>query len=257
MATTTRTNKLSARELTQSDGTDRVAPAQSFSEHAEDHLPGEQSSFERVRRGILRSLYEGRYAPGQRLAEPDLMQQFRVGRGTIREVFNGLATAGIVTLVRHRGASVVRLTRGEVNQLLDVVAIMFGLAARKAVERIGSDPDGAGRLISACEKLPRFEWQVDFVSFIRAREDFHRTVMRLSGNNELIKLFPAVKVHIMRMQLRPFERAADGLQLSDYKEITDAILSGNPDLAETIARAHVQHTTDIVKLVPDRAFEPE
>jgi DNA-binding GntR family transcriptional regulator len=214
----------------------------------------EAGSFERVRRGILRALYEGRFAPGQRLAEPDLMRQFQVGRGTIREVFNGLASDGIVSLVRHRGAAVHLLTRVEVNQLLDVVAIMFGLAARRAVERIRNQPSQLEPLLSAYEGIRPFEWQTNFAGFFEARERFHRTVMKVSGNDELIRLFPTMKVHIMRLQLRPFQHAADSLEIADYHAITQAILSGNADRAEAVARAHVQHTIDRVADVPDRAF---
>lgn len=216
-----------------------------------------RSSFETVYRGILRGLYEGRYVPGQRLVEPDLMEQFHVGRGTIREVLNRLSSAGIVTLVRHRGAAVRILSRSEVIQLLDVVEILFGLAARRMTERLAGDASLAKPLNEACDAMQRFETKDDFAAFEVAREHFYRTVMLLSGNYELTRLFPAMQVHIMRTQLRRFDYAADALQFGDYRAITRAIVAGNVERADEIARAHVRHTTDRIKRLPDRAFGPE
>src|SRR5687767_1351220 len=77
--------------------------------------------FERASRGILRALYEGAYVPGQRLAAPDLMNEFHVGRGTIREVLQRLASTGVVKILPHRGAHVRRFTRREVTEVLDIV----------------------------------------------------------------------------------------------------------------------------------------
>jgi DNA-binding GntR family transcriptional regulator len=185
------------------------------------------------------------------------MEQFHVGRGTIREVLNRLSSAGIVTMIRHRGAAVRILSRSEVTQLLDVVEILFGLAARRTTERLATDPNLAKALNDACDAMQRFENKDDFANFESARENYYRTVMHLSGNIELTRLFPTMQVHIMRTQLRRFDYAADALQFGDYRAITRAILSGNVERADEIARAHVRHTTDRIKRLPERAFGRE
>jgi DNA-binding GntR family transcriptional regulator len=246
--------RIPARKKQARKASEKVAP-HTLPEEAGGSDPSSQhSSFEKVYRGILRDLYEGRLVPGQRLVEPDLMNQFHVGRGTIREVLNRLSSAGIVTLVRHRGAAVRIISRKEVIKLLDVVEILFGLAARRTTENILADPSLAKVLNSACDAMLPFESRDDFAGFELARENYYRTVMHLSENYELTRVFPTVQVYIMRIQLRRFDYAADALQFGDYRAITRTILSGDPDKAENIARAHVRHTTDRIKRVPDRAF---
>jgi DNA-binding GntR family transcriptional regulator len=231
--------------------------SQQTAPRAPDGPASQHSSFEKVYRGILRGLYEGQFVPGQRLVEPDLMGQFHVGRGTIREVLNRLSSAGIVTLIRHRGAAVRILSRSEVCQLLDVVEILFGLAARRTTENFAAEPAHAKTLNDACDAMQQFESKDDFVGFESARENFYRTVMHLSGNYELTRLFPTMQVHIMRTQLRRFDYAADALQFGDYRAVTRAILSGDVERADETARAHVRHTTDRIKRLPDRAFGRE
>lgn len=217
-----------------------------------DELSAPESSFEKVYRGLLRGLYEGRFVPAQRLVEADLMEQFDVGRGTIREALNRLSSAGIVVMVRHRGAAIRMLSREDMYQLLDVVEILFGLAARRAAENIARNPKLKSVLTGASQAIRPFEHSDDFVTFEGIRERYYRTVMRLSGNYELPRLFPTMQVHILRIQLRRFEYAANSFE--DYQAITKAILSGPPDRAEEVARAHVRQTSERLSDIPDRAF---
>ena len=211
---------------------------------------------ERVYRGLLRGLYEGRYAPGQRLAAPDLMRQFDVGRGTIREVLHRLASSGVVSIVPNRGAQVRRLSRREVGDLLDIVELLLGLASRgAALTAHTTRPDNA--LLDLYEKLKMQKRNGDFSGFVQAREGYYRCIVAQSGNRELQRLFPAVQVHIMRAQLRSFDRAGDSADIADFSALTRAILSGDPVQAEEAGREHVKRTVARVAQVPDRAFEQE
>ncbi|MEH3098919.1 GntR family transcriptional regulator [Sphingomonas adhaesiva] len=221
----------------------------------ENRGTAERTPFEQVRRGILRALYEGRYVPGQRLAAPDLMRDFDVGRGTVREVLQRLASTGVVTIAANRGAQVRRLTRDEVSGILDVVEVLLGLAARGAcgAMRDADVREGLERrysVMSSCAPATEFH------RFVEAREDFYRYLVASPGNAELQRVFPAIQVQIMRVQLRAFDRAADSTDLSDYVDLFAAILSDDPSRAESAGRAHVRRTLDRVLSLPDRAFEP-
>lgn len=212
--------------------------------------------FERVYRGVLRALYEGRYVPGQRLVAPDLMREFDVGRGTIREVLQRLASTGVVRIMPHKGAVVRRLSRREVSEVLDIVELLLGLAARGAAQAIGDRAVRSG-LQKRFEALRPIRQDADFTRFLAAREDYYRYLLDIAGNRELLRIFPNIQVHIMRVQLRTFNRAADSADPSDYSELTKSILSGDPDRAERAGRLHVQRTIGRVRELPDRAFEAE
>ncbi|EQB14100.1 GntR family transcriptional regulator [Sphingobium lactosutens] len=212
-----------------------------------------RSPFEKTYRGIVRGIYEGRYAPGQRLIAPDLMAEFQVGRGTIREVLNRLASGGIVSIIKNRGARVRTLSRAETLGILDIVELMLGLAARKAADAI-TDPDAAAQLQILEQVVQSHKSLTDFDAFLKAREAYYRYIVALSGNAELGRLFPGAQVQIMRLQLRTFNRVADSVQFDDYAKMTSAILSGNGDMAEQAVRRHVRETAAQVAALPDRAF---
>ncbi|MCB1405128.1 MAG: GntR family transcriptional regulator, partial [Rhodobacteraceae bacterium] len=71
-------------------------------------------------RDILQGLAEGRFVPGQRLAEPDLMARYGLGRSTVREALGRLAASGIVVQMPHRGAQIRLLTRRAARDVLRV-----------------------------------------------------------------------------------------------------------------------------------------
>jgi len=221
--------------------------------------PGHSSGrtpFENVYRGVIRALYEGRYVPGQRLIAPDLMREFDVGRGTIREVLQRLASTGVVQLVAQKGARVRRLSRREVTEVLDLVEVLRGLAARGAAHAV-VDPALHKGLQDRYEALTSSPFDTDFAGFVAAREQYYRYLVQLGGNRELQRIFPSIQVHIMRMQLRAFNRAGDSIDLSDYGLLQSAVLSHDPESAERAGRAHVQRTMGRIAELPDRAFEPE
>lgn len=212
-----------------------------------------RSPFDRAYRGVLRALYEEAIVPGQRLAAPDLMRQLDVGRGTIREALHRLASSGVVTIVPNRGAQVRLLSRPEVGALLDIVEVLLGLAARGAADAV-RDGEAANILHSHHDSLLQPSSFAEFSQFVEARENYYRCIVQLSGNAELQRLFPAAQIHIMRVQLRRFQNAADSMALSDYAMLTDAILSGDPARAEQAGREHVGYTRSRVAALPDRAF---
>lgn len=239
-------------------GEEAMAPTATLGIRAENNDQADQPSrgvspFEQAYRGLLRGLYEGRFVPGQRLSAPDLMQEFNVGRGTIREVLHRLTSSGVVALVPNRGAMVRRLSRREVDEVLDIIELLLGLAARRAAAAVAVEGQAEALRLRRDDVRNAIE-AGDFQTFLEAREAYYRFVVALGGNRELQRLFPGAQVHIMRIQLRGFERAADSNHISDYAELTDAILSGDPATAETAARRHVGFTRDRVAKLPDKAF---
>src|ERR1700750_1796687 len=89
---------------------------------------------ESIREGIR----QGHYSPGHRLIESDLTREFGVSRGPVREALGRLQVEGLVEIAPHRGASVRRMTRHDVDELVVVRQMLQGGAARLAALNINS-----------------------------------------------------------------------------------------------------------------------
>lgn len=212
-----------------------------------------QSSPDQIVADIVQGLYEGRFVPGQRLVEADLTQSYRVSRGTVREALTRLAAERIVTLSPHRGAQIRRLTREETRDILVLLELLIGLAARLAAGRIG---DGAtrDRFVRASEALLAFAERPTSFALIRARNTFYRTLVEVGSNQELIRILPGMHVHLLRVQFRLQGSDLTSDRFPDYRAITTAVLAGNGRKAELAGRKHIRRVADFIEALPDEAF---
>jgi DNA-binding GntR family transcriptional regulator len=225
----------------------------SASEQVNRPISAELSSPIRVVRSILEGLYQGRYVPGQRLAEGDLMRSFAVSRGTVREALNRLEAEGVVTLTRNKGAYIRALTRADAEDALAIVEVVIGLAARLAAEHI--DAPGSRALLETYRaRLSDAPTQSDSLAFVKARNGFYRTLVKIGGNKELGRLLPGMQVHLLRVQFRSFLTMQDEMRSNDYQRMSDAILEGKGVLAEREARRHIRNVRSSIAALTDEAF---
>jgi DNA-binding GntR family transcriptional regulator len=88
----------------------------------------------------LSNLIEARaYLPGERLREQEIAERFQVSRGPVREALRILEAKSLVHIEAMRGATVSRLSDQEAREAVEISAVLFGLAARRAVGAV----DGA------------------------------------------------------------------------------------------------------------------
>lgn len=75
-------------------------------------------------------------APGAKLRETDLAEEFGVPRTRIRDALAALEQRGLVERIPNRGAVVMRLDLSQVFHIYELREVLEGLAARLATERV-------------------------------------------------------------------------------------------------------------------------
>ncbi len=98
------------------------------------------SSYDALREAIVR----GDIAPEARLVESEISTNFKMSRGAVRTALIRLEEEGLVVREPHRGARVRKVSDDEAVEILQVRAVLEGLAVRMTAERI--DDAGATRL---------------------------------------------------------------------------------------------------------------
>ena len=207
------------------------------------------SSPDLIFREVVQGLYKGTYVPGQRLVEADLTQKLGVSRGSVREALNRLAAEGIVVLSRHRGAAIRVLDRVEMQDILAVLELMIGMAARLAAKRI-DEPHNRERFRESFEALLAFRSRPDSYDLLRARNRFYRTLASVGGNRKLEEVLSRMHVHLVRVQLRALHESLVTERFEDYSRIGEAVLAGDTRRAEAAARRHVRATSEVLDRVP-------
>lgn len=196
-------------------------------------------------RDILHGLAEGRFVPGQRLAEPDLMARYDVGRSTVREALGRLASDGLVDMVPHRGAAIRRLSRREAADVLEVAAVLLALAARQAAEAVAAGASAEELAEAAAEYTAATETVRQ-----RARGRYYRALAALAGNREVMRLLPSIQVPLVRAQMRDHAAAS----APSHAALVAAVAAGDAEGAATAARLHLDHLIAQLPLLPDTLF---
>lgn len=86
---------------------------------------------DRLRSAIL----NGTFKPGEPLREELLAASLDVSRGPVREALVQLEREGLVIVRRHRGATVARLSRADVEEVYSLRLALEGLAMKQAAQR--------------------------------------------------------------------------------------------------------------------------
>jgi DNA-binding GntR family transcriptional regulator len=214
----------------------------------------QKSSPYKVYSGVLTGLYEGRFVPGQRLVEADLSRIYQVSRNSVREALSRLAAERVILLSPNRGAQIRLLTRVEARGILEMLALLIGLAARLAAKHI-HEAKAAEQFESILNRLLSFEKQPDSLQFLRARNVFYRKLVEIGGNDELMRVMPSMHVHLLRVQFRQFYPVPETEGFREYRRIGKAVLAGDWKRAELAGQIHVRRIANNLDDLPDDAFD--
>ncbi|CAM5390460.1 FadR/GntR family transcriptional regulator [Leifsonia shinshuensis] len=219
----------------------------------EDHLrPADAFMHE-----IADSIVSGRYGLDEALPpEAALALHFRVSRTIIRESMKRLEEKGLVTIQQGRGTLVrprsewnvldplvlsVIIAHDEENHTLDeltlIRASLESLMARQAAA--STTPAEHAELAAALDRMR--ELADDYARFRDADADFHRLVMRLSGNflsaNIADTLYSRAR-HFARFEGAPQEDPA-GYTIEQHRAVYEAIAAGDEVAAGEAMRVHI------------------
>lgn len=194
-----------------------------------------QSPVEQAYNFILQSIMSGELTPGMRVPAESVAETLGISRMPVRDALRRLEGDGAVTIFTNRGASVAQFSRNEVIELIEMRAVLEGLAARVALPNIGEhELDELEQLKVRMEKSSN-----DLARWMFYHDDFHNYLSSLSHRELLVR-----QTERMRIMLRPYYRQyyAKTLELEivglEHRKIIDAIRKADPDNVEKIVRSH-------------------
>lgn len=200
------------------------------------------SSYDALRAAIV----SGDIAPDARLVEADVSATFGMSRGAVRTALIRLEQDGLVVREPHRGARVRKVSNEEAVEILQARAVLEGLAARQAAERI--DDAGKERLAECLVRQRELLEQGDLLGASDANADLHAALLELSGHGTAQRLIEALHAQTVRYQYRtiliPGRSAAS---VEEHAAIVDAVLGGRPDDADLAMRRHLFNVAQAVR----------
>jgi DNA-binding GntR family transcriptional regulator len=209
------------------------------------------SRVDQVADALRARVMAGAYAPGHRLVEAALTEEFGASRGVVREAFRRLAAEGVLDIAPHRGAAVRRLARADVAAIAPVRVALEGLAARLAAARARG---AKKRLDASMAEQRAAERAGDPVgAFAAANIAFHGLVLQLAANERLAEALRPLTLPLSRLiYARLFDRAARLRSLNEHARVAAALIAGDADAAERAMREHVRNACSEFDRLPDR-----
>lgn len=177
------------------------------------------------------------YKPGDRLRETELSERFKVSRAPVREALRILATRSLVHIEPMKGATVARLSDQEARESVEISAVLFGLAARKAAA-MRNDED----IQSLWRQVERLESMAG--DGVKPEDFFHQTlragfaVLDASKGARLRSLILDVRAGAAH-NFGPYGFTTAALRVRAarrWRDLADAIVRGDADEADRQAQ---------------------
>jgi len=187
---------------------------------------------------LRRAILSGRFGPNERLIEAEISSEFAMPRGAVRTAFVRLEVEGLLQREPNKGARMRLVTDEEAIQIMHARAVLEGLLARRAAERITS---GEARRLSAMGRRYRaFVDAGDVLASANANLELHELIRNIAREPVPSQLVEQLNSRITRFQFRtaviPGRPAATA---DEHDTIVDAIVSRDPGRSERAMRHHL------------------
>lgn len=195
---------------------------------------------------LHQAIVRGQLLPNQRLVELELAQKFGVGRAAVRAALARLAQDGLVEREPNRGARVRAISEAEAAEMLEVRAVLEGLAARYAARNATAQALAALQEIHTQMQTCLEQGDLLGISELNAR--WHDQLLTIAHHQTVTGLIHRLRAQHVRFQYRTLlvpGRARHSLE--EHQAIMVAMAAHDEAAAENAMRQHLTSAADALR----------
>ena len=189
-------------------------------------------------------ILDGRMAPGERIGEQELADEFAVSRGPVREAIRILEREGLATILARRGAIVTALSVDELQELLEIRSGLFGIVAQKLAE--APSPELLAMLRAGVDRLHMLASVPD------GGDAYAETTYRLlilcarqCGNKRLQRMLTALSLQTLRYSKLGLASVARRQRSADlWTQATEALAAGDQARTVELTRLRIDESAE-------------
>jgi GntR family transcriptional repressor for pyruvate dehydrogenase complex len=207
-----------------------------------------------VAEAIAEDMFSRGVAPGAVLAtEAQMIEQFGVGRATLREALRLLEAEGLIAVRAgpNGGAVVQKPSPDRLARLLSIVLVVSGTTLEEVIEArqvlepelarraaLNADAPAVNRLLELCERGA--EASGNTRNFMEAMAEFHSVLANASGNTALSAFWFAVR-RVVEVPEAGVHHSLDSIEgaLRAHRRIAEAIRRHDAEGAATAMKSHM------------------
>lgn len=184
------------------------------------------------------AIFAGEYEPGDRLNEAVIAARMNISRGPIREAVRILSGLGLVTAIPNRGVFIRQMSVGEIVEVSELRALIFGFAAESAAENRSEEDSRA--LLAIVDQMDEATENSERDRYYRLNLDFHAWIIGFANNNRAKRLYNDFVQELHLFRRRDFnQRVSMRKSSQEHRAIYDAIREGDRVRAGDLARQHI------------------
>ncbi|NYT60650.1 GntR family transcriptional regulator [Alcaligenaceae bacterium] len=193
---------------------------------------------------MVEMLLNGTITEGQPLSERNLSDFLGLGRTPIREAVRDLIREGVLESHPMRGTMLRPVSVADLHDLYEIRFAIEGLAVELTAKR--GAVEELERFATAFESALADPENLDLVQIHDDGVEFHKEVMRLSGNKHLVEIYNPFRLRfripfgIVRNRTPERIRAA----LVEHQALAQAIMSRDVERARALMCEHLQEGLD-------------
>jgi DNA-binding GntR family transcriptional regulator len=207
-------------------------------------VPIKLDNYKPLREMVFESLREainlGRLRPGERLMEIQLAEEMGVSRTPVREAIRKLELEGFVAMVPRKGAYVAGISLKDIVDVFEIRASLEALAAGLAAERITDEE--MELLERSLVEISEFSTDENIRAIVDGDVNFHDIIYKASRNQRLVQIIIHLQEQIHRFRMTSLSQPGrTKIALDEHKSIVEAISDRNVELAQQLAREHIEN----------------
>jgi DNA-binding GntR family transcriptional regulator len=198
---------------------------------------------DQIKDAIVERILNGAYAPGERIVEIRVAQEFGVSQAPVREALRELELLRLVVSEPFRGARVREVTAEELAEIYPVRAALEEVAARGAAVGLDGDVSSLEAELAGMRRAARAG---DPHAFVDHDVAFHRRIVDASGNGTLGELWRSLHVDL-RTTITLIKRVEDLVEVAEsHVPVLEALDSGDAERSALVLRRHIESFADWV-----------
>lgn len=200
------------------------------------------TSLESVLEVLRAAILEGTFPPGLQLKQSVIAEELGVSQGPVREALGRLSEEGLVESIPYRGMFVRKLSQRDMVEIYQLRGALETLAVKLALPRL-QHLENIRLLEELVEKAVAAAQHKDEEAAVQADLDFHRTLVQLSGNSRLLKVWDSLLAQarfVLRKLYSLHHRASIETLASNHRLVLNVLKQGDIDQIEAVIEEHLE-----------------
>lgn len=189
------------------------------------------TSLESVLEVLRAAILDGKFLPGSQLKQSVIAEELGVSQGPVREALGRLSEEGLVESIPYRGMFVRKLAKRDVDEIYQLRGALETLAVKLALPKL-QQIENIHLLEGLVEKAVAAAHHEDEEAAVQADLDFHRTLVQLSGNSRLLKVWDSLLAQarfVLRKRYGLHHKASIETLASNHRLVLNVLKQGDID----------------------------